>query len=99
MSCAPDPSSAYACDRYCDSSDYRSNDDSDQTVAAQIRYAFEDLFYQYNVRAAHHCFAHPSRLVPVVMSSMTHAHMDVAGYEDSVLLCVRRSPQCSTAMR
>ena len=38
--------------RYCDSSDYRSNDDSDQTVAAQIRYAFEDLFYQYNVRAA-----------------------------------------------
>lgn len=34
---------------YADSSDYRSNDDSDQTVAAQLRYAFEDLFYQFKV--------------------------------------------------
>jgi hypothetical protein len=43
---------------YCDSSDYRSNDDSDQTVAAQIRYAFEDLFYQYNVTAVFYGHEH-----------------------------------------
>ena len=36
--------------QYCDSSDYRSNDDADQTVAAQLRYAFEDLFFQYKVK-------------------------------------------------
>ena len=53
--------------RYCDSSDYRSNDDSDQTVAAQIRYAFEDLFYQYNVRAV------PSFSIPTLLFSVMHS--------------------------
>ena len=34
---------------YCDSSDYRSDDDADQTMAARMRAALEDLFYEYKV--------------------------------------------------
>lgn len=34
---------------YCDSSDYRSNDDADQTLAARMRDSLEDLFNEYKV--------------------------------------------------
>lgn len=34
---------------YCDSSDYRFNDDGDQTVAARMRASLEDLFNEYKV--------------------------------------------------
>ncbi|CAL8462222.1 g1753 [Coccomyxa elongata] len=36
---------------YCDSSDYRSNDDGDQTVAARMRASLEDLFNEYKIDA------------------------------------------------
>jgi hypothetical protein len=38
---------------YCDSSDYRSNDDSDHTVSSRIRSSLEDLFYTYKASAWH----------------------------------------------
>ena len=52
----PNPISAA---QYADSSDYRSNDDADQTVAAQLRYAYEGLFNQYQV--SHRPHAPPGR--------------------------------------
>jgi hypothetical protein len=36
---------------YCDSSDYRSNDDADQYVAARQRASLEDLFRDAKVSA------------------------------------------------
>ncbi len=39
---------------YADSSDYRSNDDADQTVAARMRSSLEDLFRDAKVQAAEH---------------------------------------------
>lgn len=36
---------------YCDSSDYSSNDNGDQTMAARQRAALEEVFNQYKARA------------------------------------------------
>ena len=55
---------------YCDSSDYSSNDNGDQYMAARQRAALEEVFNQYKAR-----FFHPSLVssVPVVKTCSVHA--------------------------
>lgn len=49
---------------YCDSSDYRSNDDADQYVAARMRASLEDLFNKYKIDAMF--FGHSHQCAPIL---------------------------------